>query len=440
MKPRNKREREVLAIANKLPGLTEAQRNYGRKLFKPTGWYYKNGEIWCSHCGHVFRELQSVLAVSLGCGGETCPECGLPLHMEHEQGRPKFKNFGKYVSYVQSYKGWMIVRTFAFRMSCEKGKGTTWEEDEIFQNWIDAAGNEVIVTKKYTRSPFHLMWYYDSEWTIGKHNASWSGYCDLFDVYGNYFYPRTSATKICKRNGWRSELVKLKLNVAELIKRLYTNPQCEWLVKTGQLNVLEYLMRKNNYTTPYEYALKIANRHGIKIKDASLWFDYLDLLHYFGKDLRSPKWVAREDYKEVHDRLVRKKAEREARKRLEEKRNKIEGAEKQYKEHMGRFIGVAFCEGDIQVNVLSSVKEFYEEGEAMHHCVFSNEYWNATRHPNSLILSATDKEGNRLETVEVDTKTWKIIQSRGVCNRRTALHEDIVKLVDKNIPRLKSCR
>lgn len=43
----------------------------------------------------------------------------------------------------------------------------------------------------------------------------------------------------------------------------------------------------------------------------------------------------------------------------------------------------------------------YIIGEAMHHCVFSAGYY---KRPESLILSAKDSKGNRLETIEVSCR------------------------------------
>lgn len=57
--------------------------------------------------------------------------------------------------------------------------------------------------------------------------------------------------------------------------------------------------------------------------------------------------------------------------------------------------------------------------------------------PNSLILSAKDKNGKRIETIEIDLKTFKVVQSRGVCNKNTDKHDEIVKLVRDNINLIK---
>ena len=78
-----------------------------------------------------------------------------------------------------------------------------------------------------------------------------------------------------------------------------------------------------------------------------------------------------------------------------------------------------------------SIQEFADEGKAMHHCVFSNGYYKKT---DSLILSAKDLDGHRVETIEVSISEGKVLQSHGVNNLFTKRHEYIVDLVTKNIP------
>ena len=70
----------------------------------------------------------------------------------------------------------------------------------------------------------------------------------------------------------------------------------------------------------------------------------------------------------------------------------------------------------------------------MHHCVFSNEYYLKA---DSLILSATI-DGKRIETIEISLKTMKVVQSRGVCNKNTEHHDQIVNLVNKNMKLIRS--
>jgi hypothetical protein len=73
----------------------------------------------------------------------------------------------------------------------------------------------------------------------------------------------------------------------------------------------------------------------------------------------------------------------------------------------------------------------------MHHCVYENAYYSHRDHPYSLILSARDNGGNRLETIEVNIKRWSIVQSRALLNGQTPQHQDIIDLVNRNIPLLR---
>lgn len=69
----------------------------------------------------------------------------------------------------------------------------------------------------------------------------------------------------------------------------------------------------------------------------------------------------------------------------------------------------------------------------MHHCIWTNSYYLKE---NSLILSATI-DGQRIETVEVDLRTLKVVQSRGVCNSNTEYHDRIIALVESNAEQIR---
>ena len=103
--------------------------------------------------------------------------------------------------------------------------------------------------------------------------------------------------------------------------------------------------------------------------------------------------------------------------------------EAKFKELKGKFFGIAFTDGTLQVRVLESVHDHLDEGTLMHHCVFSNAYYLKE---NSLILSATIGE-KRIETVEVNLQTLKVVQSRAVCNGISEYHNRIITLVENNV-------
>lgn len=83
------------------------------------------------------------------------------------------------------------------------------------------------------------------------------------------------------------------------------------------------------------------------------------------------------------------------------------------------------------VKVIQSVAEMEEEGDKMHHCVFTMDYY---KKPYSLILSARSvRDGARIETVEVSLRSFKVVQSHGLQNSYTPYHDEIIKLVEKNM-------
>ena len=115
--------------------------------------------------------------------------------------------------------------------------------------------------------------------------------------------------------------------------------------------------------------------------------------------------------------------------RRQEERRKALEQEASFVEAKGRFFGVEFSDGEICIKVLDSVEAIRQEGEAMHHCVFTNEYYLKA---DSLILSATI-DGKRIETIEVSLKRMEVVQSRGVCNKNTPYRRDkYMKLMKGN--------
>lgn len=108
-------------------------------------------------------------------------------------------------------------------------------------------------------------------------------------------------------------------------------------------------------------------------------------------------------------------------------------SEKRFRELKGKFFGLSFTDGLIVVSVLESVDDYYKEGNALHHCVGQCEYYLK---PNSLVFSARI-DNKRIETVELSLDTFKVLQSRGLCNRNTEYHDRIIQLVQKNARKIR---
>ena len=125
---------------------------------------------------------------------------------------------------------------------------------------------------------------------------------------------------------------------------------------------------------------------------------------------------------------AQREKEAEAQRRQKAKENKM-----RFQALKAPIFGIAFTDGTIQVRVLESVQEYIEEGQALHHCVFTNEYHLKEK---SLILSASIA-GKRIETIEVSLETMQVIQCRGLQNKNTEYHDRIIDLVNRNIRQMR---
>ena len=102
-----------------------------------------------------------------------------------------------------------------------------------------------------------------------------------------------------------------------------------------------------------------------------------------------------------------------------------------------KYFDMDISNSKFDIHVLKDVQEFYEEGTMMHHCVFSMGYYKREK---SLIMSCRDKQGNRVETIEVDQNTYKIAQCYGKYDQFTEWHDEIIKLVERNMNKIRMCR
>ena len=425
---------EILALQKKLKPFTKAHIEYAHSHYGRVAYLKRGGEIWCQCCGHIHRQLPGVIDIDLELGGQ-CSKCGAHFNLDRRRGKHHTERY--YITYITHVSGWQVFRTVLAQRCNTYGSPTHYYMDEVYQNWVAPDGKEYILSKGYTRSP--LMgesWAYDTPLNKPReHNANYTG-CyvlnDMFDVTGNYIYPRVFVTAKLKRNGWDNRFLQPNISPAEVCKALLSFPALEMLAKT-QRELFLHLLRTGRTEFPM-HAVKICNRKGYCIEDPGVWLDYIENLRELGLDTHNAYYVCPDDLHAAHERMVarlRKIREREEReKRLAE----IAGLEADYLKTKGKFFGICFGNENIVVTVIQSVADIEAEGRAMRHCVFENEYH---KKGDSLILSAKDKEGNRVETIEVDIKTFQVVQSRGVCNKNTPHHEEIINLVNSNMHRIR---
>lgn len=415
MKPRNDKERRITALSEALPPITPRQEQWAQQAcFKKLATGIRHH--WCSECGQSVTLPKDAKSV-------VCPHCGATL-TPMESRRSKY-NEAWYFTIITTCREYQVCRHFTIEKVTRKGAKAEYRTVEVVQNWIDPKGHETIIARPVKCIPWvYDAWNGDAPMTIKARRLRYRYTPDKYTIDAEHIYPYVRVTPTIRRNGYSKRFSAFAHS--ELFKLLLKDAEAERLLKMGQIDLLAYKYKHDKAELPYQHAIRIATKHGYIVKDASMWLDYLDLLHYFGLDTHNPHYICPSNLALEHDQLLAKKKKLEA-------VNEARSFEKQYRAAKGRFFGIVFGDENITVTVIGSVQEM-EEGDAMHHCVFANRYFLK---PDSLILSARDKSGNRIETIEVSLKTFQVVQSRGLCNQNTPYHDEIVKLVNSNIGLIK---
>ena len=416
MKPRNKFEQAVLAQSKYLRPITKAQRQWAfRECIEHYAYRLPKGNTTCMDCGHSWQMIEATEHC-------ICPQCGAGLEVITTRAR-KLKQ-RQYFTVLTSSGGYQVLRMYLLIAGMEKGYQATSSVMEIGQYWWDERGRQSIVAVQRTMGHYIDSFAYYSPMAIRRDNEAYRfvARCPLC--------PKVKLSDTLKRNGFGGKCYDIA--PTSLIPALLTDSRAETLLKAGRTEHLAYFLSRARKIDEYWQAYKITLRRGYDITDIALWCDYVDMLRRLGKDTHNAHYVCPEDLQAAHDTAQRKlQAQREKEAEAQRRKKAIENEER-FQALKAPFFGIAFTDGTIQIRVLESVQEYIEEGQALHHCVFTNEYHLKEK---SLILSASI-DGKPIETIELSLETMQVIQCRGLMNQNTEHHERIIDLVHRNIQQI----
>jgi len=398
MKPRNKFEKAVLGQSKHLRPITKTQSKWAfRECMDHFAYRLPKGRTTCMDCGHswVMDKHRETC---------TCTVCRAKLQVKETFQRKLQQK--RYFTTLTACEGYQVLRMFL--LVAEMGKGCKAEHYvlEIGQYWWNAQGRKALVAIQRILGHYVDTFSFCAPMAIRNDNEAYQ-YAAYSHGFKDDFHHMAPTT---------------------LISALLSDSRAETLMKAGRIEHLRYFLNSPRDFDSYWKSYKIANRSGYEITDISLWCDYVDTLRRLGKDTHSPKYLCPANLRAEHDRRHEELLRQREQEKIEQRQQKAIEDEKRFKELKSKFFGICFTDGIIQVHVLESVQEHLEEGVSMHHCLFSNAYYLKE---DSLILSATI-EGKRIETIEVSLRTLEVVQSRGVCNKNTEYHEQIVNLVNAN--------
>ena len=412
MKPRNKFEKAVLDESKNLRSITKTQCKWAfRECIYHYAYRLPKGRVTCMDCGHSWTMEKTTDTC-------TCPHCGARLQVKETFER-KLKQ-KQYFTVLTTCGEYQVLRMFLLSSEMEKGCKAQHYTFEIGQYWWNAQGRKTIVAVQRTLGRYIDTFSFCSQMAIRNDNEAYR------HISYSPIYPKFKAIDTLHRNGFNDDFHGIA--PIRLIPALLSDCRAETLMKAERYEDLKYFLSQNKGIDNYWDVYKLVLRHDYKVSDIALWCDYIDMLQRLGKDTHNPKFVCPPDLIAEHDKRESELRRQREKEEIERKRQKVIEDEERFQALKSKFFGIAFSDGTIQVRVLESVQEHLEEGVSMHHCVFSNEYYLK---PNSLILSATI-EGKRVETIEVNLDTLQVVQSRGVCNKNTEYHEQIVNLVNAN--------
>jgi hypothetical protein len=416
MTPKTKYQKNIALIFEQLKPISPHKIKWGIKSVFDSYCIISRKTCFCLDCGYAWKnEVHE----------KKCPSCNVRLL---PYAGTKVYNDNAYFSVIDTFKNHQIIRHFFLQKIMKKNTPYEIYVHEVMQHWIDVNGR----ITSFAKPVQGFGMYYDS-WRLSKPMELQSrDFClsPRYSINGP-FYPKKNILPILTRNGFKGQFCGH--TPQDVFSVLLSSPKAETLIKANQFALLSRLIqdyKRESKVDKFWQTIKICIRNNYVVEKAYDYFDHLELLEYFGKDLLNKKFVCPDNFDADHNRLVKKKKEIQAKIRLEEKKEEIEKDNAIYIQEKEMFFDLAFKSKELTITPLVNVQEFFDASEILKHCIFSNEYYKKTE---SLLFQA--KRGNELiETLELDLDNMKIIQSRGKGNQPTEYTDEIQNLVKKNFP------
>ena len=330
---------------------------------------------------------------------------------------------GKGLSYyliLQRCKEYQVIRYFY------KRPRTFFEFAQV---WIKKGFKAIIAKNRFMGVD---RWVRDSEMTI----KDWFRYGHEYTYLGGVDRIGWSGCKIdtvskeLRMRGLKTGTHGL--NPVKLCLALLESNRIETLYKLRQYRLVHYFLQSHKKFSDEKWqAIRVALRHGYQWstkEEVGDWMDMIDDLVFLGKDIRNPYYICPNNFEEKHLYWTYKAR---IKRFLDGERGKVIAYEPTFKEQRERFFDMLIKDDNIEIKVIPTAMGIVEEGAHMCHCVGG--YYDK---PNSLILSAKI-DGKRIETIEVDLRGYRLVQSRGLQNKHTEYHNLIVNLVENNMQEIK---
>jgi PcfJ-like protein len=431
MKPKTRLQLEVWNLH--IDYLTEPKHQENFVISNHDNYYtthYKN--LICLECNHQWKPELEFWKEEVA--GVCCPSCSKNLKKITIQNNL----ISKFITYsvAETVGRFQVFRYFSCWKHMHKNKLPKYYFRDLFEEWKDYDKNKSVIVGRIPT------------WTGDGFNSSdYEIRYNKQPVYRNSEYDKFASDVNCPDPEFLPRFKKFGIDNFDhncdwryLIAELERSPKIETLLKAKQKELLFFGVHRDSKHNTYWPQIKMIMRNGYTITDAGIWYDYLDLLRYFKKDLFSLTFICPKDLHKEHDRWMKKKRiilkkERRAEEKLEiiKRQERKTFTTEKYIEQKGKFFDLKFTSDKISIEVLKSIDEFKAEGDELKHCIYTNEYYFKKDY---LVLSAK-VSGVRAETIEIDLRNFVVTQARGKGNVSTKYHDAILELINKNISKIK---
>ena len=422
MKARTKLELRVTELSGYLLKLDDYQKKWVFDNCLEHKAFANKTSVFCLDCGNTFPKEEVTRMKA------TCPHCHTKLKVSSSSKRTDMQN--TFVALTLPYYEFQVVQNFEVRVYYKKGKKARIFINPILEYWT----NEKLKTTMigHLDKPSWSGGYWGGDWSIRKARGGYN--LGKYNVYPQAYIPGSSIKKEYSKIGITPKMKWMM--IPETIRLVKEYPKAETLLKAKQYEMLYHMTDKPYHITCHWDSIKICLRNKYKIKDAGIYFDYLELLANCSKDLRNAKYVCPKNLKAAHNEYVAKRQRQRDREALLRDQDKKE-AERLRKEYLANFpykkrkalyMGLSFSRKDLKISFLESERAIKKEGKILSHCIYVSEYQNK----DTLLFSAT-VDGEKVATIEVDVERRKVLQVRGYDNNVTKWDNNIITLVEKNM-------
>lgn len=414
MKPRNKAEKAVIALGEKLKAITKTEENW---IIKNTRTHFQvsRNRVFCLECGH--KDIESNF-ISVKNHKLRCPNC--KKHLQRAKERSEFAYFAKF--FIK--ENYQIISIYGCEKFYHLKSPATIHIYKVIDHYINLNNGKLITTNRLFND-WANSWKLHSFLEV-RQNSRLQNY--IQNISGYQILPKCIIAPIISRNGFRLSVLLNHFSDAVVMSYLLKDNFFEFLYKSDQLKLANDYLHNPEEVKRYKKSILVCIRHNYAIKKWVIWKDLIDALIYFGKDVLNPFYVCPENLDKAHDKWVDKKRAVLKKIELQEKIAQIAADDEVYQRIKKPFLNIKIQEKDISIAPLQNVQEFYDLGETLCNCLFTNNYYKK----DTLILAAKINE-EPIEVIELDTKQLKVKQCHGKKNKKTPHQKEILSVLNNNL-------